>query len=259
MATITGFLKSFGKEKFEQVKQGFAEVIVNWDPETATQAEIEEMIKELDKITVEAGKARQDFDKERAEAEAARDNFNKHLKAAEILNLQYEAAAAGGQESADAKALKASLDKLIADLEKMEPEVKREEKEAAEAKEYYDEVKNVAEMTAEKVRSARATLESAQREVKRAKIEEERAAARAEKAERLAGLRKGTDGMGIALKAMQNQAAEARAAAEASSMKATLLDNKGGDSNIEAALKQASGGAAPTASISDRLAALKKS
>jgi len=31
--------------------------IVSWDPETASQAEIEEMISELDKITTEAGNA----------------------------------------------------------------------------------------------------------------------------------------------------------------------------------------------------------
>ncbi len=65
MGGMFGFLRSFGIEKLGKVGEGITQKIVAWDPETASQAEIEEMIRELDKITTEAGKARAEYDREK--------------------------------------------------------------------------------------------------------------------------------------------------------------------------------------------------
>jgi hypothetical protein len=96
--------------------------------------------------------------------------------------------------------------------------------------------------------------------MRRAELEQERAKARADKAEQLAGLRKDTSGLGVALAAMNRQAQEAKASAEASDMKARLLtpEKAKEDDNIKAALQAVSGGPVSNASLSDRLAALKK-
>jgi chromosome segregation ATPase len=259
MAGFFGFLKSFGKEKLNQAGQSFTQRIVSWDPESASQAEIEEMIKELDKITTEAGKAKTEYERERIEAEAARQNYDRYMSAAELLSKQLESAQTEGNAD-KATQLNTSLEKLVADIEKLSPEVDRESKEAEEARSYYDEVRQLAEVTADKVKTARAHLDAAKKDMRRAEMEQERAQARAQKAEQLAGLRRDTSGLGVALSAMNKQAQEAKAAAEASDMKAQLLSPEKAkeDDNIKAALQAVSGGPVSTASISDRLAALKK-
>ena len=210
MAGFFGFLTSFGKEKLSQAGQSLTQKIVSWDPESASQAEIEEMIKELDKITVEAGKAKTEYDREKAEADAARQNYERYMAAAELLNKQLEGAQTEGNES-KAKDLNTSLEKLIGDMEKLSPEVDREVREADEAKSYYDEVRELASVTADKVKTARTHLDSAKRDMRRAEMEQERAQSRAAKAEQLAGLRNDTSSLGVALAAMNKQAEQAKA------------------------------------------------
>lgn len=260
MAGIFQFLKSFGKEKFNNVGQTVTQKIVAWDPETASQAEIESMIGELDKITIEAGKAKAEYDREQAEAEAAGKNYNKYVAAAELLNKQLDEAQTGG-DLTKANGLSVSIDKLLNELEQMRPEVEREAREASEAKAYYEEVRQLAEVTAQKVRSARSQLDQAKRDMRRAEIEEQRAQARAEKAENVAGLRKETSSLGVALEAMNKQTEQARASVAASDMKAKLLSPEppAKDQHIEDAIKTVSGEqTTTTASFADRLAALRK-
>ncbi len=260
MGGLFGFLRSFGKEKLSQTGELLTQAIVSWDPETASEAEIQEMIRELDKITVEAGKAKAMFEKEKAESEAAIKNYDRHLAAAELLQKQYEEAQSAGDQNKAAE-LEQSLNKLLQKLEELQPEVEREKSEAEEARAYYEEIKQLAELTAHKVKTARAQLERAQRDMKMAEIERKRAADRALRSEQLAGLKKQSSSLGVALAAMNKKAEEARAAASASDMKAKLLspERENQDKYIEGALKEASG-EKPQAdlSIAERLAALKR-
>ncbi len=71
MGTIFGFMKNLGKTKLGDAGRSLTEAIVSWDPEAASQAEIETMIEDLDKITREAANARQTFQKEKQQADAA--------------------------------------------------------------------------------------------------------------------------------------------------------------------------------------------
>lgn len=260
MGGIFGFLKTFGKGKLNQAGQSITQRIVSWDPETASQAEIEEMIAELDKITIEAGKAKALYDKEKTEADAAGKNYDRYVAAAELLNKQLEESNSAGNTD-KANELGTSLEKLLGELEKLRPEVEREVREADEAKSYYDEIKELAEMTAQKVRTARDQLDSAKREMRRAEMERDKAQVKAERAEHVAGLRKDTSSLGVALEAMNRQAEEARSKADAMDLKARLLTpvKSKEDDNIKAALQQVSGEAVlPSASLADRLEALRK-
>jgi chromosome segregation ATPase len=260
MADFFGFLKSFGKGKFGQVGESITQKIVSWDPETATQAEIETMIEELDKITREAGKAKTEYEREKAEADAAQKNHDRYMAAADLINSQLEGAKGAGDE-AKVKELSASLEKLLGDLETMNPEVQREAREAQEAYSYYEEVKALAETSAEKLKTARSQLDRARRDMRTAEIEKERAQGRAEKSEHLAGLKTDASNLGVALAAMNKQAEQARADAESSDMKAKLLspETQDKDSNIEDALKAVSGETKPAqGDFADRLAALKR-
>lgn len=260
MGGIFGFLKRFGNNKLGQLGESVTQKIVSWDPETASQAEMEEMISELDRITIEAGKAKAAYEKEKGEADAAQKNYDRYIAAAELLSKQIEDANAAGN-SAKAQELGASLEKLLDELEKLRPELEREISEAEDAQTYYNELKELAEVTAQKVRSAREQLEAAKREMRRAELDRDKAKARAERAEQVAGLRKETSSLGVALAAMNRQAEEARAQAEASEMKTRLLtpEKTKEDENIQAALRTVSGEQAPaTASLADRLAALRR-
>jgi chromosome segregation ATPase len=258
MASIFSFLSTFGSQKLSRIGESLTQKIVAWDPETASEAEIEEMIHELDKITAEAGKAMAEYEKEKAEADAIKKNYGKYMSAAEILNKQVDEAKSGGNES-KAQEIGASLDKLLKDLEVMHPEIDREAKEADEAKAYYDEVRALAETTAGKLRTARGQLEQAKRDMRRAQVEQQRSQDRAEKSEHLAGLRKDSSSLGVALAAMNKQAEEARAAASASDLKSKLLTppEEKADDNVKAALDAVSGTPAPKAGFAERLAALR--
>ncbi len=260
MGGIFGFLRSFGVEKLGKVGDSITQKIVSWDPETASQAEIEEMIRELDKITVEAGKARADYDRDQAEAEAAQKNYDKFISAAELLNKRLEEAQSSGDQS-KAQELSASLNKLLGELETMKPQVEKELKESQEAKEYFEELKELAEVTADKVKKAKDMLEKGRRDMQRAELERQRAEAKAERAQKMAGLKDDTSSLGVALAAMNRQADEARSVAAASEMKAKLLspERQGQDENIKAALAEVSGVPETKAlSFSDRLSSLKK-
>jgi len=260
MGGIFGFLRSFGKEKLSQAGESMTQMIVSWDPETASEAEIQEMIRELDKITVEAGKAKAAYEKEKSEAEAAARNYERYMTAAELLHKQHETAQAAGDQARAADLL-ASVNKMLTDLEELQPEVERERQEAEEARTYYEEIKELAGITAQKVKSARALLDKAQREMKRAELDRQRAQARAERSEQTAGLRKQSSSLGVALAAMNKQAEQARASATAADMKARLLgvQTEKQDQNIQQALQEVSGETATqTKSIGERLAALKK-
>lgn len=260
MGGMFGFLRSFGIEKLGKVGETITQKIVSWDPETASQAEIEEMIRELDKITTEAGKARATYDRERAEAEAAKRNYDKFLAAAELLNKRLEESQSAGDQ-AKSQELSNSLNKLLEDLEGMKPEIEREVQEADEANAYYEELKELAEVTADKVKKAKDMLEKGRRDMQRAELERQRALARADKAQKVAGLKSETSSLGVALAAMNRQAEVAKAAAAGSDMKAQLLttERKGQDDNIKAALAEVAGEPeTETLSLSDRLASLKK-
>jgi soluble cytochrome b562 len=259
MGGIFGFLRSFGKNKVGQIGESITQKIVAWDPETASQAEIENMIEELDKVTREAGKAKAEYEREKAEADAVQKNYDRYIAAADLLNGQLDGAKTGGDEG-KAKDLSASLEKLLHELETMKPEVDREAREAEEARGFYEELMTLAETAAGKVKTARAQLEKAKRDMRSAEIGQQRANARAEKAEQLAGLKKETSSLGVALASMNKQAEEARASAEASEMKAKLLTPQAPskDENIEAALKTVVGEKVPEGSLSDRLAALRR-
>jgi chromosome segregation ATPase len=260
MGGIFGFLRSFGVEKLGKVGETVTQKIVAWDPETASQAEIEEMIRELDKITTEAGKARADYDRERAEADAAQKNYDKFMAAAELLNKRLEEAQALGDQG-KALELSGSLNKLVDELEKLKPDLEREIQEANEANAYYEELKELAGVTADKVKKAKEMLEKGRRDMQRAELERQRAGARAENAQKMAGLKNETSNLGVALAAMNRQADQARAAAAGSDMKAKLLttEREGQDDNIKAALAEVSGQPeVKNLPLADRLAALKK-
>lgn len=249
------FLKQFVIKKADDAQTGFVKMLVEFDPETASEAEIGELDEALTKLTQQMVASKTAWEKEQRQAEDIRKNYDLRVSAAE--RLQARAEGASGEEKAQ---VEASLAALLGELEKMAPEVEREKNEAAEAKVYYDELAQAVKTAADRLKTARARLSDAKRRMDVAKVRMDRAGEQEERAKVVAGIKKQASCVGTAFDAMTRKAEDMEAQAEVHKEKAALLTPpKGGDDPILAqALKEAAGETeAPRQSLSERLAALK--
>ena len=253
------FLAGFGKAKAAQAGGSIIELIVRFDPETASEAQISEFEQELTQLTSQVAQVRREYQKEKDEADAIVKQYNQYLAAAENLQAQ-----ANDPVNADKKdAIEKSLAGLLGRIEGMVGDVEREKQEAEEAKAFLDQLEQAAEEAATKVTSARAALKGAQREMASAALSRQKADKQAEQSAVLAGLRSRTDSFGTALSAMKSVAQKDRDSAAASGYKAQLLTKNtptsiDNDPLVAAALGTVKGDPKPAVSLSDRLAALKK-
>lgn len=249
---MTAFIGGFGKKKLEQTAQTINDGLASWDPETASEVEIEMMIGKLEGITGQLAEAKVDYAREKKEADAALVEFEKQMKIAERIQEALE-------EEPDNAEYAEALNDVLSTLEELKPELEREQQEAAEAEEIYRELEQIAEMYAEKLKTARATLEAGKRDMKKAQLREQRSLEREDRTKELAGLKNGTDELGSALKAFQRNADKANTAAEASEIRADLLKPKEKKSSavLERFAAEVTGDEKPT-NVNDRLAALRK-
>lgn len=249
------FLKAFTETKIEDAGEALAGAIVRYDTEGATEATIKMMDDNLNQILKEAGQARVEYGKEQREADEIVKLYNQRLQAAETLQTQM----AEATDRTKAASLSASLGTLLGLLEEMGDDVEREKQEAIDAKEMLDELEATASEAADTLKDARTELKKAKQGMQKAQLAEERAKKKAKRAELASGIRSKTGGINTAIEAMQKRTDDAKASADASTMKARLLKPTGGideDPNITAAM--GGGEDTSTMSIQDRLAALKK-
>ncbi len=249
-----GFFGMFVAKKVDEAIEDFAEALVKFDPETASEAQLAQLEENLGKVSTQCAEARQEYNREQKEANDIEALFNKRMSAAEILQTKLT----GADDSAKAS-IEASLTKLLTDLEEMGPELEREKQEAVEAKEILDELESYTKEAAETLKGARSSLTKARRDMEKAGLQAERAKQKEERVKSMAGLKKKGTGLNTALGAMQKAANDSKATADAASMRAKLLKpvEVSEDANIAAALAEASGETKPV-SVADRLAALKK-
>ena len=254
---MLAFIRNLLGVKAESAVKTGIEALVRWDPKSATEAEMRTMEQNLDALGLQVAEARASYAKEKKEADDIAALSHQRMAAAEQLQRQTEAEA----DPARKADLEKSLTTLVSMLEEMAPDIDREAGEAVEAQDFLEMLeKNYAEAGA-KLKTARAQLAAARREMGRAEIERQMAERQAEAARRAAGLSSAASGLTVALKAMQESAAKDRAKAEAARTKADLLrpgKPEREDPNIVAALAAAAGEKPRPASLTDRLAALRK-
>lgn len=251
---MLAFLKQYVVKKTEDVQAGFLKLIVEFDPESASEAEIGELDEVLTKLTRQMVEAKAAWDKELREAEEIRKAYGLRVGAAERLQTQMETA-----DAEQKTRIEASLGKLVADLEKMVPEVEREESEAVEAKTYYDELNGAVKTAAERLKTARTRLTEAKRRMDTAKIRVERAAEQEQRSKVLSGIKQQAGKLGTAFDAMTKRAEELEIQTQVHQEKVKLLTapKEEEDPLIAQALRDAAG-TPPEKSLSERLAALKK-
>jgi len=248
-----GFFAKFGGEKLKQAKQSLTQAIVEFDPETASDAAIEMMDEQVDELSRELAKANQDLKKESMEADAAKVNYNRKVEVAGKLQDKIDEAS-----GAKAKSLQTSLDTLLEDIESTRSDVELEIQEAADAQLVVDDFQQAIEMAVSKLKSARSDHKKAMGDMKRANLAEKRATDQANRQKKLAGIGGSDDGMSTALDAMKAATAERTANAEAAQTKADMLKpfDASEDKNIAALMDEIDGEDEP-ATTKDKVASLK--
>jgi len=253
------FVKSFIGVKGKQLGQDIVQALVEIDPESATQAQLEQMERDLDQAGLVLQKIRADYEREVREADDAEKRYNQMLAAAEHLQRKLDAAETGG--AGDRAGLEASLAKLVTQLEDFAPEVEQERQDVVEVQALLDEALAAYKAKAEALTTAKQKLDRARTDMQRAILAQERADEKARRAAEVAGLRQGgTNKLTVAVDAMQRRAEDARSKAEASRLKADTLTRLGqgsaADANIAEAMRAVESGGR-VGGLSERLAALK--
>src|ERR1700733_1277465 len=250
------FMRNLVGVKADKAVQAGVEALVRWDPQSASEAEMRSMEKNVDQLGQQVARARQSYDKEMREANAIQALSTQRMAAADQLQRQ----AAAETDPAKKAELERSLGTLVTMLEQMAPEVDREKKDVVDAKEFLEMLEKTYAEAGGKLREGRSQLERAQRDMARAGQQRQMAEQQAEAARRAAGLSTTTTSLNVALKAMQDAAARDLTNAEAANMKAKLLkptQPEQDDANIARAMQMASGQPVAASSLTDRLAALR--
>lgn len=247
------FFGSYGKQKVKDAGDMLISALVAFDPEGATEAEINEMSEKLVEVSEKAAKARQTMVREKQEAEQIAALYNQRISAAEILKKKLDETA----DAAQKQTLEKSLTTLLDTVEGMGPDVEREKEEAHDAEEFFKYLEQVTTESADKLKKARGEYSTAVRKMEKARMQEEMAKEKEEASRIASGISGGN--FSTALGAIHKITDEADARADAARKRSELLKpvSVEEDTNIAAALNEAKGVVKPT-NLADRLAALKK-
>lgn len=252
------FLRNFTVAKGGQAAAGLVKALVQLDPESATQADLATMEQDLDAAGVVIAKLRSDLVQEQHEFDAIKKQYTQMMGAAEIMQKKI----ADTTDDAQKSSLNTSLESLLSRIEHIAPELDAEKHDVEQTQQLLTDAEAAYQEKAVSLTSAKQNLDRARHDLQHAHIQEERSEQRAEQAAVVAGLKKSpSSGLTTALNVMQQSADEARQRAQAQDMKATALTGAtqaATDPNIAAAMAEVNGAVSP-ASLSDRLAALRRS
>ena len=144
------FLKHYGMTKATEVVEEFASAVVEFDPETASNAQLSTMEAELDKLGSRLVEAEAEVRREHKETTELRQSYEQHLQAAKILETKL----VDIEDPIEKGKTEASLAKIIDKLEQMKPEIEREEREDQEVEAWRAELRRSYEELAGKIRNA---------------------------------------------------------------------------------------------------------
>ncbi len=245
-----GYFFDVGKKLFGNARDGMKEAIAAWDPEFATDLEIEQMEKEFDKINAEVTRAKREMEREVRDYREKRFCYDQILASAKVLQDQGKA------------------DKAMIQMEKAEamlPELETEKAEADEATAYFVEMQKELNDFGKKIADGKRMIESKRRQAEMAKLRAEREGRKAENAKVLAGLKERTSGMATLAQIYDKQREQAEQRADACKRKAEVFTSNvksqgtEEDPDIAAAMAAAKGvPAKSTETFEEKMARLKK-
>jgi len=247
---MLSFLKHWGKSNAKRAGTETRKMAARLDKEGFNDAVLGEMQEEMAEIGVKLSEARQRSRKERQEATEVQDLYNQRLAAAEAIKAMVD----GGDTSKESSLLK-MLDLLESTQTAVEKEVQEAEfweKNLKIAQDRYDKAAGDLKGAKSKISQASAKMEQAEMKAEQAKLLEEQS-------KRASGLSSSMSSLDIALGALDDAATKAEAQADASEMsydtfKSSNIEDE--DDVIKEAMLAASGKGA-SASVTDRLSALR--
>jgi DNA repair exonuclease SbcCD ATPase subunit len=252
------FISNLLGVKTDQAVESLITTLVQWDPQSATEAELRTMEDHLDELGRQVAAARTNFDKEKREADAIQLLADQRLAAANQLQTELDQTSFNTVRKAE---IERSLTTLVNLLEEMAPDVDREKQDATDAAEFLQMLRTTYEDAANKLRNARSALGRAHRDMDRAAQQRQMAERQAEAARQAAGLSGATSGLSVALKAMQDTAQRNPVEAEAAKQKVRLLaptTPEKDDPNIALAMARVRGQTPPSeTTLAYRLATLQ--
>jgi chromosome segregation ATPase len=246
------FLKKFFGEEVKHGVNEFTSFLVKFDPETASEAQMEVFKQKFDELSLKVATARNNLQKEQDKYNDLEKAYQQRIKAAEILEKKFN-------ETQDPNVEK-SLNELLNKLEELKPDVDSEKQDCQEAEEIYNEVASYLKEFTVKMEAAHKAIDKAKQDMVRASIEKERSQLKSDAAEIKAGLSSDKNDLNVVLNSFQSKANKDRNEAAAANLRVESLtksDIEKEDENISAALKEASGENEKPKDVSSRLAALK--
>jgi chromosome segregation ATPase len=245
-----GYFFDLGRKLFQDVRTDMKQVIASWDPELATDVEIEQMEREFDKINLEVTRAKKEMEREITEYREKRYSYDQILASAKLLQDQ------GHMEKAMKQMDRA--ESMVADLEK-------EKNEADEATEYFMSLQKELNEFGRKIAVSKQTIEAKRRQAEMAKLKARNEERKAENAKILAGLKEHTSGMASLAQIYDKQREQAEMHADAARRKAEVFTatapsaHQEEDPEIAAAMAAVSNKpTVSTESFEDRMARLSK-
>lgn len=251
------FIGKMGISKLGQLGDAITSAIVKFDPETASQVEIDNMAAHCRDLATRIATAEQTEDRDHKFMDVLSKQLGDTKRAAEVIGTKLEATTDMVQKAV----IDAQLTKLLDQI----TTIGGEEGDGSKDGTLFDAIQNHAQSETDlhewqtvhagavaQLTTARSRLEQAARDMAHAHEQESRAAERNSQAERDAGLKKGLGTGNIALNAMQQAAEDAKKRARAmtintDSIKATTGNSA--DDIVAAALAEAT----PQLSALDRL------
>ncbi|MBP9758038.1 MAG: hypothetical protein KBD06_05540, partial [Candidatus Pacebacteria bacterium] len=160
-------------------------LIVNWDPQGASEADLRAREEFLDKIGSQLVAVRHQFDAETKALQPKLNTFNERVAAAEDLHRQAEALPMGSKERAGKEK---SLKTLVEMIEADQVDIDQAKADVVETKQWLEERENAHKEAASSLRAAKGQLERAQKDLSRATQQASREKSRTAEARAASGL-----------------------------------------------------------------------
>lgn len=244
------FLKNFGKVKVKQMGTETRKLAARLDSEGFNEAVLGEMEDRLTQFGIDLAEARQRANKERNEAKEVQALYNQRLSAAEAIKAQVD----GGDTSKEP-----SLLRMLDLLESTKDAVQKENQEADFWEDNLSIIQDRYDKAAAEMKGAKTKISQATAKMEQAEMKEEQAKMLEEQRKRASGLSSTMGSLDVALSALDDATTKAEARAEAANIsletfKSSNIEEE--DEVIKAAMAAASGKGS-SASVDDRLAALR--
>lgn len=254
MSWTSNFLKVKGTGILNDVKT----MLVKLDVEGASEADIMTLDDNLTILTNKVAEQREVVRVERGQAEEKKAEYNQKYATLEIL----QADAANETDPVKLGQINDVIADVVADLVALAPVVEQEVQEAEEAEADLAQLQEIAKAGADTLKTARKRLDDAKKNLERQKNAVMREQQREDRAKELAGLSTKLTKLNTALDVMTNEATELKQQADAKRYKTELITPKTGTGStndiLASAAARAAGTPTPSASVTDRIAGLKK-